>query len=132
MNSSSEEQQSQGSRPIQTSSLSIASLALAILSFFLFWVTANPSERLAKSLNLPPTSVFVFGIVAIPGVICGHLSLRRIRKSPRALGGSGLAIAGVILSYVAVALWLFICTSNLLTSYHQYRETLKKMTDSPE
>lgn len=58
--------------------LAIASLVLGILSFF--------------------------GITAIAAVICGHISLSRIKRTGR--GGYGLALAGTILGYAVGALLL--------------------------
>jgi len=40
---------------------------------------------------------------AIPGIICGHLAKRRIKRDP-SLKGMGLANAGLIISYVCLAL----------------------------
>jgi hypothetical protein len=42
-------------------------------------------------------------VTAIPAVICGHVARARIRKSGGALGGLGLATAGLILGYIALA-----------------------------
>jgi len=65
-----------------------------------------PTSGLAiSSLVLGILSVFLC-ITAIPGVICGHFSLRCIRKSDGRLGGKGMAIAGLVIAYVALALWL--------------------------
>jgi Domain of unknown function (DUF4190)/GYF domain 2 len=44
-------------------------------------------------------------ILGIPGVICGHLALSKIQKEPQ-LQGKGLATAGLIIGYVAIAFWL--------------------------
>ena len=44
-------------------------------------------------------------MAAVAGIICGHLALSRIKKDPM-LEGRGLALAGVIIGYVAVAGWL--------------------------
>jgi hypothetical protein len=41
---------------------------------------------------------------AIPAVICGHVARSKIRKSGGALGGKGIATAGLILGYIGVAL----------------------------
>jgi len=54
---------------------------LAILSFFCGWL-----------------------ITAIPAVICGHIARLKIRKSGGALGGTGIATAGLILGYIALVL----------------------------
>ena len=39
---------------------------------------------------------------AIPAVICGHIARSKIRKSGGALGGKGIATAGLILGYIAL------------------------------
>ncbi len=41
-------------------------------------------------------------IGCIPGIICGHLARRNLRRDA-ALGGGGLAIAGLIISYLSLA-----------------------------
>jgi hypothetical protein len=43
------------------------------------------------------------GIGAIPGIICGHLARTRIARD-RSLKGAGLALAGLIISYLSLAL----------------------------
>jgi len=65
----------------RTAPTAIWSLVLAILSF-------------------PFGSLFS----AIPAVICGHIARSKIRKSGGALGGKGIAIAGLILGYIALVL----------------------------
>ena len=64
-----------------TSPAAIWSLVLAILSFFCGCL-----------------------ITAIPAVICGHIARSKIRKSGGALGGKGIATAGLILGYIALVL----------------------------
>lgn len=49
---------------------------------------------------------FLFGIAAIPAIICGHMALSRIKKSDVTLGGKGMAITGLIMGYLAVFLLL--------------------------
>jgi hypothetical protein len=63
-----------------TSALAIWSLVLGILSLVCF-------------------SIFT----AIPGVICGHKALSRIKLSGGGLGGRGLAIAGLVTGYLGIA-----------------------------
>jgi len=41
-------------------------------------------------------------LAAIPAVITGHMALGRIKRSAGALGGRGLAIAGLILGYTSI------------------------------
>ena len=47
----------------------------------------------------------LFLVSAIAGIVCGHLALSRIKANPE-LEGHGLAMAGLIIGYVAVAGWL--------------------------
>lgn len=63
------------------------SLALGIVS-----VPLLGQESTGRLLTIP---------VSVAAVICGHLAMRRIRKSARRLRGRGLAIAGLILGYLA-------------------------------
>jgi Domain of unknown function (DUF4190) len=65
----------------RTAPIAIWSLVLAILSFFCGWL-----------------------FTAIPAVICGHVARFKIRKSGGALGGKGIATAGLILGYMGLVL----------------------------
>src|SRR5437899_3116122 len=65
----------------RTPSIAIWSLVLAVLSFTCGWL-----------------------FTAIPAVICGHIARSKIRKSGGALRGKGIATAGLILGYIALAL----------------------------
>ena len=68
------------SQPVlHTAPAAIWSLVLAILSFTCGWL-----------------------FTAIPAVICGHVARSKIRKSGGALGGKGIATAGLILGYIAL------------------------------
>jgi hypothetical protein len=68
----------------QTSALAIWSLVLGILSLACF-------------------SIFA----AIPGVICGHKALSRIKYSGGRISGQGLAIGGLVTGYLGIA-WAII------------------------
>jgi hypothetical protein len=68
----------------KTCGLAIWSLVLGILSLFCFYI-----------------------FTAIPGVICGHKALSRIKSSGGALKGEGLAIGGLVTGYLGIALSLF-------------------------
>src|SRR5712692_10023438 len=63
----------------RTAPIAIVSLVLAILSFF--------------------CGAF---LTAIPAIVCGHMAWSAIKKSGGALHGKGIAIAGLILGYVAI------------------------------
>lgn len=64
----------------QTSGLAIASLVLGILSFLFACLTA------------------------LPAVVCGHLALGKIRRSDGSLSGSGMAITGLVIGYIFIAI----------------------------
>ena len=68
-----------------TSAAAIWSLVLGILSLVLCWIGL---------------------LAAIPAVICGHVARSRIRAAGGALTGAGMALAGLILGYVALGLWI--------------------------
>ena len=67
---------------VKTSGLAIAALVLGILSFF------------------------TFGITAIPAIILGIISLVRIEKSGGRMTGRGFAIAGIVVSVLALLMWV--------------------------
>lgn len=69
--------------------------------------SAGQTEQLAIwSLALSLLGLFCCGLFAgIPGVICGHLALSKIDRTP-GLQGRGLAIAGLIIGYFAAICWL--------------------------
>lgn len=55
------------------------------------------------SLILGILSMVMFGILsAIPGIITGHMARSRASKDPVNYGGAGMALAGLILSYLAI------------------------------
>jgi hypothetical protein len=72
----------------KTSGLAITSLILGILSLVL--------------------SFLCLSILAIPGVICGHLALSKIKQSGGALSGHGLAVGGLVTGYIGIAVMIFI------------------------
>ena len=65
------------------------------------------------------TASLVFGILsllclcftAVPAVIYGHLALGRIRRTGRAYGGEGLAIAGMVLGYFFIVISIILAVS---------------------
>jgi hypothetical protein len=76
----------------------------------------TPSEPKTSALAIWS---LVFGILSVatpclaiftvlPGIICGHMGLSRIKKSGGTLTGKGLATAGLITSYVGVVWGVFI------------------------
>jgi hypothetical protein len=74
-------------------------------------VVAAPTEPLAiwsLVLSLIGLLGFCCGgpVLGIAGVICGHLGLSKINANPH-LQGRGLAMAGLIIGYIAVLSWVF-------------------------
>lgn len=70
------------SLPPATSGLAISSLVCGILGFM------------------------TLGITSLVGAVLGHLGLSRIRRSPETLSGRGLAIAGLVTSYLGILIFL--------------------------
>ena len=81
----------------------------------------NPTTVIPNSTGEPPPQscglalasliLGIAGIVTclgpflgIPGVVCGHVALSRIRASGGRLTGEGLAVGGLITGYVAIAM----------------------------
>jgi len=69
----------------QTPGIAIASLVLGILGFICFGPLGS-----------------------IPAIICGHIAKTRIKTSGGALTGDGLALAGLIMGYVGLGLFILI------------------------
>ncbi len=74
----------------KTEPLSIWSLVLGILSWLCFSILAG-----------------------IPAIICGHLSLRRLKKNT-SLRGKSMAIAGLVLGYISSIISVVAVTASLL------------------
>lgn len=43
-------------------------------------------------------------LASIPAIICGHIALKQIEESEGKLTGRGLALAGLIMGYIAIVL----------------------------
>jgi competence protein ComGC len=67
-------------------------------------------------------------LTAIPAVICGHVAWGRIKRSGGSLGGEGLAMAGLIMGYVGVALTLVVALLSLIAipNFIKARQTAQK------
>ena len=72
-------------------------------------VSQNPNARTQvsglaiASLVLSCSSIFIFPLGFLPGIVCGHLARREIRRNP-SLSGEGMANAGLIVGYLFLAL----------------------------
>jgi len=69
-------------------------------------VAAKTSGLAIASLVLGILSMLLCGLTWIPAVICGHMSLSRIKKSFGTLSGKGMAIAGLVTGYVSILLFI--------------------------
>lgn len=74
---------------------------------------ATPKSRTAPgsvwSLVLGILGVTCCGIfTAVPAVICGHVSYSKVKKSGGALAGDGMALAGLILGYIGIAITIIV------------------------
>ena len=81
----------QNGTPRPSSTLSLTSLIMGILGWFVIPI--------------------VGGIIA---VITGHMARKEIRESNGALGGDGMATAGLVLGYSNLALGLCVCMTLIL------------------
>jgi Na+-driven multidrug efflux pump len=77
-----------------------------------------PAESKASGLSIASlicgiASVVCFGILAgIPAIVTGHLAMGKVKRGEA--GGRGLALAGLIMGYISIALTiLFILMGGL-------------------
>lgn len=80
--------------PRPVSGLAITSLVCGIAGIVLFWAVVPM-------------------LASIVAVITGHMALGQTKRNP-ALGGRGMAFAGLITGYVVVALLLFTIVSTII------------------
>ncbi len=74
-------------------------------------VAAPPNNQKALiSMILGIVSYIGFSILTgIPAVILGHMALKEINASAGTQGGKGMAIAGLVLGYLSIALIACVC-----------------------
>lgn len=99
--------------PTRTAGLAIGALVLGILSVL---------------------SCGGLGLGAIAAIICGHMALASIRKAHGALGGRGLAVTGLVMGYLSVALVVVAVLASLSTGainkMGETRQITKGMNDA--
>jgi len=79
--------------------------------------TAATSGKAIASMILGILSLFFLIIAGIPAIILGHISLSQVKKSGGRITGEGMAMTGLILGYISVAvapLLLMIALPNLM------------------
>ncbi len=54
------------------------------------------------ALVLGILSLILGFLTAIPGIIVGHIARSKAKKNPAEYGGSGMALAGLIISYLVL------------------------------
>jgi hypothetical protein len=73
-------------------------------------ISGYPPQSRTSGLAIWSLVLGILGIIccsilcAIPGVICGHKALSKIKHSGGALTGEGLAIAGLVTGYIGILL----------------------------
>ena len=73
-------------------------------------VCINPKTGLAIASLVCGIVGSIFSITSIPAVICGHVALVQIKNNPVNYGGKGMAIAGLVLGYIAIVLGIVLGT----------------------
>ena len=74
----------------------------------------QPPALPRSNLALASLILGILGWTVIPflgslgAIVTGHIAKREIKNSPGALGGDGMATAGLVLGYINIA--LFVCT----------------------
>lgn len=71
-----------------------------------------PPRRQYSVLSVISLVSGILGLLPLPlvasviAVVTGHLGRAEIRRDPERLDGDGMALAGLILGYLAIGLWL--------------------------
>ena len=76
---------------------------------------AQTSAGAVWSFVLSLISLLCLGpLTGIPAVICGHVSCSNIKKSQGTLSGGGLAVAGLVIGYIATVGWIMMFALGIL------------------
>jgi hypothetical protein len=62
-------------------------------------------------------ALLTFGLTAVPSIVCGHLALARTPASGRGSLAKSVALVGLVIGYVGVALlgtWIAVLSQHLL------------------
>lgn len=88
--------------------------------------TEPPASALSvTTLILGAFSLCCCQVSSIAGVILGHIALREIKKSEGKLGGSGMALIGLILSYIGLTFFVM----SIILSQALPEETLNEWSE---
>jgi len=87
--------------------------------------TTNPRVNLSLvTLGCGLLSFFLGLLVAVPGIIIGHQARSQIKDNPYRFGGANVALAGLMMCYLAGALSLM-----TIVYFFMYPETLQTVAD---
>ena len=67
-----------------------------------------PQKTSGLAITSLVLGIFLFFPLSIPAVIFGHIALSQIKKGVGRIGGRGLAIAGLVLGYLGIAMIPFV------------------------
>lgn len=76
----------------------------------------QPRNGLAVGSLICSLVGLLIGPATIPGVIMGHAARRQIRRSGQR--GDGMAISGLVIGYIGIALWLLILMLGIIGATH--------------
>lgn len=95
--------------PIPTDGLSIASLVCGILALL---------------------ACYIWGLFGLAAVICGHISLKKIKASATPVQGRGMAIAGLICGYIGIVIQIIVIVA-IAFAFANAQETMKTTRVKP-
>jgi len=85
-------------------------------------IPAYKNNTLAiTSLVLGILSILFYFLTAIPGIITGHMARSRANKMPELYEGKGMALAGLILSYIMLLISIAII-AGMFYMFNNYPE----------
>lgn len=67
-------------------------------------VQQNTMALVSMILGIISIALCMMALTGIPAVICGHIARKQFRESPVPQSGEGMALTGLILGYVAIAI----------------------------
>ena len=76
------------------------------------------------SLVLGILSILFYFLTAIPGIITGHMARSKAKKMPDRFEGQGMALAGLILSYIMLLITIVFVVGvfYMFTSYPEFKD----------
>ncbi len=79
-------------------------------------MTTPPPVSVPQKTSGHAIASLVGSLVGIPplGIICGHIAMSQIKKSGGQLGGHGMALAGLILGYIGMTVFVLLFAISFL------------------